>query len=373
MASLLKKNKLQFLTIAFFIFLIANGTAASVSVGPVSPAPPVPPVPSTLYVDAGGSGNYTTIQAAVGNATSGDTIIVYPGTYTEVVDVNVANLTIRSLSGNPDDTIVRTLSPSHNFKVIANNVTISGFKIAGEGYYTGVFITGVSGVNIINNKFSGNDCAIQMESSGECNLINNTVSSSASYGFHLSYSSNCILANNTISDTENQGIYLYYSESCVLANNTISDTGYEGVYLCSGNCTLINNTISDTDEEGVYLYHSESCNLTSNTILNSGYNSIYLRYSNSCNLTDNIASNSSYDGITLSLSENCNLSGNTISNSNEDGILLYYAGSSILTNNTVSNVDYGIYLEYSENSTRQTVIFQALIAASICIILKTPL
>ncbi|AKB36755.1 cell surface protein [Methanosarcina siciliae C2J] len=178
-----------------------------------------------------GSGNYTTIQAAVDNASPGDTIIVYPGTYTEVIDVDVANLTIRSLSGNPDDTIVRTFSPSHNFKVIANNVTISGFNITGEGYYTGVFITGVSGVNIINNKFSGNDCAIQMESSGGCNLINNTVSDSTSYGFYLSSPSNCLLANNTISNTEYQGIYLYYSGSCGLTGNTVSDTGYEGIYL----------------------------------------------------------------------------------------------------------------------------------------------
>ncbi|AKB28336.1 hypothetical protein MSSIT_1617 [Methanosarcina siciliae T4/M] len=324
MALLCKKNKFQFLTIACLIILIASGTAASTPVGLV---PPSPPAFSTLYV-GGGSGNYTTIQAAVDNASPGDTIIVYPGTYTEVIDVDVANLTIRSLSGNPDDTIVRTFSPSHNFKVIANNVTISGFNITGEGYYTGVFITGVSGVNIINNKFSGNDCAIQMESSGGCNLINNTVSDSTSYGFYLSSPSNCLLANNTISNTEYQGIYLYYSGSCGLTGNTVSDTGYEGIYLSnSSNCNLVNNTVS-----------------------NSGYDGIYLYYSGRCNLTDNIVSDSYDNGITLYSSENCNLSGNTISNPYDDGILLYYAGSSILTNNTVSNSDYGIYIEDSDGT-----------------------
>ena len=67
MALLCKKNNLQFLTIACFLFLILNGTAVA--------------APSMLYVDSGGNGNYTTIQAAVNNASPGDTIIVYPRTY----------------------------------------------------------------------------------------------------------------------------------------------------------------------------------------------------------------------------------------------------------------------------------------------------
>ncbi|WP_440947765.1 NosD domain-containing protein [Methanosarcina sp. T3] len=256
-------------------------------------------------MDAGGSGNYTTIQAAVNNATSGDTIIVYPGTYTEVIDVDVANLTIHSLSGNPENTIVRTLSPSHNFKVIANNVTISGFKIIGEGYYTGVFMTGVSGVNITNNEFSGNDCAIQVQSSGGCNLINNTVSGSTSYGFHLSSSSNCILASNTISNTSYEGINMSNSGSCVLANNIVSDT----------------------DDDGIYLYSSSNCALTGNTV------------------------SETHDGIDLNSSGNCNLTGNTISNIDNDGICLYDSKNCILTGNTVSNFDgYGIYLEASDES-----------------------
>jgi|GEM_PF-2944506 len=331
MALLCKKNKFQFLTIACLIFLIANGTAASVSVAPIPPAPPAPPAPpvfSTLYVDAGGSGNYTTIQAAVGNATSGDTIIVYPGTYTEVIDVDVANLTISSLSGNPDDTIVRTLSPSHNFKVIANNVTISGFNITGEGYYTGVFMTGVSGVNIINNKFFGNDCAIQMESSGGCNLINNTVSGSTSYGFHLSSSSNCILAGNTISNTSCEGINMSNSGSCVLANNTVSDTDDNGIYLySSSNCTLTGNTISET-HDGIDLYSSSNCTLTGNTISN-----IY------------------DDGICLYDSRSCTLTSNTVSNFDDTGIYLENSDGSVLRNNTASSGIYGISLYDVRNCT----------------------
>ena len=60
---------------------------------------------ATLTVDDSGGADYTTIQGAVNNAGTGDTILVYNGMYYENVDVN-KQLTIRSASGNPMDTIV---------------------------------------------------------------------------------------------------------------------------------------------------------------------------------------------------------------------------------------------------------------------------
>ena len=41
-----------------------------------------------LYVGGNGSGNYTKIQDAVDNASSGDTIFVYNGTYYEHIAIN---------------------------------------------------------------------------------------------------------------------------------------------------------------------------------------------------------------------------------------------------------------------------------------------
>ncbi|MHC1611145.1 MAG: hypothetical protein ACXQTW_06070 [Candidatus Methanospirareceae archaeon] len=43
--------------------------------------------------------NFTSIQDAVDAASPGDTIIVYPGTYTENVDVNKDHLSIKSEGG----------------------------------------------------------------------------------------------------------------------------------------------------------------------------------------------------------------------------------------------------------------------------------
>ncbi|KKH97020.1 hypothetical protein EO95_06595 [Methanosarcina sp. 1.H.T.1A.1] len=342
MGILYKKNNLQFLTIACFIFLIVNGTAASY------------PAPTTLYVGGEGSGNYTTIQAAINNASFGDTILVYPGTYTENVNASVENISIRSYSGNPDDTIIkREEFKSNNIKITANNVTISGFTITGAGS-TGIYMSRISGANIINNKLSGVGCGIQMERSSRCNLINNTVSDSAQHGFYLSSSSNhCILANNTISDTGEEGILLRSSVYCTLTNNVISNTYYEGIYLnSSSNCNVTGNTVSNTEDDGIDLNSSSNCNITGNTVSSTEDDGIDLNSSSNCNVTGNTVSNTGDDGIDLDSSSNCNINGNAVLNTEDDGICLVNSENCILTNNTVSNAsDEGVCLSYSSGCT----------------------
>ncbi|KKG09972.1 NosD domain-containing protein [Methanosarcina sp. 2.H.A.1B.4] len=339
MGLLYKKNNLQFLTIACFIFLIVNGTAASY------------PAPTTLYVGGEGSGNYTTIQDAVNNASSGNTILVYPGTYTENVNASVENISIRSYSGNPDDTIIkREEFKSNNIKITANNVTISGFTITGAGS-TGIYMSRISGANIINNKLSGVGCGIQMERSSRCNLINNTVSDSAQHGFYLSSSSNhCILANNTISYTGEEGILLRSSVYCTLTNNVISNTYYEGIYLnSSSNCNVTGNTVSNTEDDGIDLNSSSNCNINGNAVLNTEDDGICLVNSENCILTNNTVSNASDEGVCLSYSSGCTLTDNTISNA--DYGITVDSDDCVLRNNTATSGIYGISLWHIENCT----------------------
>ena len=91
--------------------------------------------PSTFYVNqtgwwrAGGAFNAssTQIQAAIDNATAGDTIYVYNGSYSENVNVNRAV----TLQGEGADVVTVTNSTANNhvFTVSADYVNISGFKL----------------------------------------------------------------------------------------------------------------------------------------------------------------------------------------------------------------------------------------------------
>jgi len=94
----------------------------------------LPAMADTLTVDGSQGADYRSMQQAVNNATSGDTILVYPGNYTESVYIN-KKLTILSKSGNPADTIVNAAITSDSwlietddvFNVNADGVVISGF------------------------------------------------------------------------------------------------------------------------------------------------------------------------------------------------------------------------------------------------------
>ena len=68
------------------------------------------PLGKTLYVGGSGAGNYTTIQSAIDDANSGDTVFVYSGIYFENV---IVNKTISLTGEDRNSTIIDGLSLIH--------------------------------------------------------------------------------------------------------------------------------------------------------------------------------------------------------------------------------------------------------------------
>jgi pectin methylesterase-like acyl-CoA thioesterase len=66
--------------------------------------------------------DYNTIQAAIDEVSDGETVIVSPGTYTENVTVNVANLTVKA--AKPKKSVV-----DGSFDITADGVTLERFEI----------------------------------------------------------------------------------------------------------------------------------------------------------------------------------------------------------------------------------------------------
>ncbi|MBT9159204.1 MAG: hypothetical protein DDT26_00456 [Dehalococcoidia bacterium] len=88
--------------------------------------------PRTWQVDDDGqdypNADFTRIQDAVDAASTGDSILVYPGTYTENVDVN-KSLTIKSESRAGSTIVEAASSDERVFDVTADYVNISGFAL----------------------------------------------------------------------------------------------------------------------------------------------------------------------------------------------------------------------------------------------------
>jgi len=323
-----------------------------------------------IIVDDDGGSDYFSIQAAVDNASHSDMIIVYPGTYTENVDVN-KRLTIISESGNPDDTVVQAANQKdHVFDVTANNVTINGFSLKGAGgtreyAKAGIHLQSVQDCIISNNILADNLVGIFVESSSNNNLIGNTATSNELYGIRLQSSSNNRLIsnevsyngfgvslissnnnelnNNTANSNNNYGISLFQSGNNRLVNNTASNKNY-GICLClSGNNELVNNTANSNSFHGIFFWKSSDNLLNNNTANSNELYGIHLfGFSNNNRLTGNTASGNN-DGIRLSWDSNNNDLSSNIANSNKKyGINLEDSTGNTLNNNFLSGNYKGI-------------------------------
>ena len=115
------KNKTAILLGIFLIFALISGIGSA----------------AELIVQPGNS-----IQAAVDNASPGDVITIKPGTYTENIKITKGDLTIRSESGNHDNTIIKAKSSKVNVLSLqsVSNVKISGIKAIGASgsSYSGI-------------------------------------------------------------------------------------------------------------------------------------------------------------------------------------------------------------------------------------------
>lgn len=130
---------------------------------------------ATLCVNPKGtSGCKTTINAAVGAASPGDTILVAPGTYKEdvVITQPVALLgsyraSIIDASGLSNGIFVNGMSAAP--KIGLSNVAISGFTVRNANF-EGILVANATDVSLTGNLVTDNDQSLDI-SAGTCNNI----------------------------------------------------------------------------------------------------------------------------------------------------------------------------------------------------------
>ena len=319
-----------------------------------------PAVVSAADIYVGPGETNKTIQAAVNNATAGDTIIVRDGTYHENVGVGVAHLTIRSENGSANCIVNAPDSNDHVFAVTVSYVNISGLKITGATWWNskaGIYLAGADRCNISGNNATGNWHGIYLYNGCDHNEItNNTANANSGFGIFLHWQSSYNnLTNNTANSNNYHGIRLKeYSNHNNLTNNTANGNTEKGIFLyglCEHN-TLTGNTANDNTKEGIFLEDRCHYNTVVNNTASNNYDGICLLSSSSNNTLDNNTANSnSYCGIYLQSSNDSNLTSNTANSNTNYGIFLDYADSNNLTGNTVKlNENEGIRVFYADDN-----------------------
>jgi parallel beta-helix repeat protein len=183
----------------------------------------------TLFVYPGGesSGNYSSIQNAIDNASEGDTIRVFEGMYFENVIVNksvnlIGNLTFGAGSNM---TVINASFSGDGLYISADNVTIKGFVLAFSG-------------------FGFNDSGIELNNVENCSITGNALMLN-NYGIWLNETENCTIKNNYFMENS-VGMGIYTSTNDTYMSNYFDNSSSYDVLLVTGDITLVNCSINSS-------------------------------------------------------------------------------------------------------------------------------
>ena len=304
---------------------------------------------------SGGSGWYSTIQAAINASSDGSTIIVYDGTYNEdVVLSGTHNRTIYSACG-ADATVISGNSSAVRLS-FSDNVVLDGFSLSDADY--GVYTNAGSTFTIENCKVYNNGEGLYFSNGTNpviikgCEVYDNTIRGIRTNGSNIwAEIRSCEIYSNSGTVT-GSAIYLNYGthviDSCLIRDNTNSGDGGAIIFNGCDSTTIVSNTIfrnnRSTGGRGGAMYFGnfanpvlDKCTIEGNNAQSGG--AIYVNSSadplfKNCFITDNTADVGGaifVNSVGLNLI-NCTVAGNTTSG---DGGAIYFNNGTLNIRNSI--------------------------------------
>jgi len=185
---------------------------------------------ATLTVNADGSGDHSSVQAAVDAASSGDTISIGPGTFEGAVSVSAKTLYIQGsgiggtvLQGDGSETVLAVQGAGLNLA----QLTLSG---GSQGLDLSGVVGSIETVELRDNTGASAGGGIAIRNGSDVNMVTVYIEDNGAEsggGLHLDASS----------QAEISGAWI--------ANNSASDSG--GGVHSSGNLTLTESTVRDNE------------------------------------------------------------------------------------------------------------------------------
>lgn len=226
-----------------------------------------------VYVAPGGgdacNGNnpcYASIQDAVNNTDPGGSVVVFPGTYEEGVDLaqmgsdltepeqgDISLLTVNADGEPTAGTATISATDETAFEIdedFAGNVTIDGFVIT----------TADDGIDIGETK-------------GDVTIHNITISDTSDDGIRVDVEGSIAISNTIITNSDSEGIRAdALMGDVTIFNVEAHDNGSEGIQVdvVSGTITIENTVTNGNDDEGLDLLATDAISVTNATAIGNG-------------------------------------------------------------------------------------------------------
>lgn len=253
-----------------------------------------------------GTNAFDSINAAIADANSGDTIDVAPGTFSEQVNVNKSITLLGAQNGvdaqtgrtGASETILDTTANGGKTQLVigADDVTIDGFTVQNETnsnlFGAAIYIQpGHHGTHIVNDIVQNNQIGLYLanDSSTDQTVVqhdlfqnNNQTGPGSGNGIYLDQFTaggavtNVLIDSNTFTNNSAAGVGLSSTSSTaatsnVTISNNVFDSNGDGIYAFeTQNSQITNNTIENSAHSGIGLYGDDSgINISGNNITNS--------------------------------------------------------------------------------------------------------
>ena len=323
----------------------------------------------TFTVDDDGGADFSEIQDAINNATSGDTILIFEGTYQENIIVN-KSLNLRG-NGTDVSTVVSGNSVYGVIDINAESVRIENLTIKGNDTIDMIngSVTKLYGIQLssssttIRNVAFDIDCvnSIILVNGSRNEIVNCSFLNYQSYGIQLYNSTNisivgCNFSGPGQTSRLSYGIALYDCQSIQIIGTLIRNN-HVGIYSTKThrggifNCSIRRNFAYGIDIRGNE-WHILSTNITQNTYygINVDGNGNILE---NCSISNN-GKYHSHSGIRLYGCIANEISHCDIRNNSGNGIYMVRGKDNRIHNSTiVNNKKYGIFGTLDSNTDHQ--------------------
>ena len=239
----------------------------------------------TIYVDndsiCPGNGSrdwpYCKIQYAIDNASHGDTIRVFNGTYSENI---IINKSITLIGENKETTVIDGGRRGYAAEVFADYVTLTGFNI-----------TSLTGFSYLKNKDYRACAGIYLYKYNNSDISDNIFYKLNSWGIISLKNNNIKITNNTFYGTDSNidcGVVMDSSDNALIADNTFTYYGLCGIWISSSkNNTIKNNIIESGKVFGILIWRAQDNIIIGNTLRKIKQKGICLKNSNNNIITQN--------------------------------------------------------------------------------------
>ncbi len=323
--------RISFAILAALILLVVSQSAGSISA-------------ATLNVDGADGGcndgvgtPYCTIGAAVGDATPGDTINVFPGTYPENVNLNGMSvpgdisLTTVDATGTPTASTA-TISPGSGIAIAAFSPDFPG----------DIFI---SGFTVLSTSWG-----IDIRATGSVTLVDVTANNNGEDGANIGTTGAVTITDSTANGNGNEGFIVPFANNVTISGSTADGNGDDGFDTRSSGTTSVSGSNADGNGGDGFDHDDEVIGgpgtLTITTSHASGNGTVEsadnfdLDFGGNVTISDSSGNGSvSDDGFDVETASNVTITGSTANGNDDEGFELDIAGDVVLDRVTANNND----------------------------------